>query len=282
MITAEHKAQYEEIGCVRIEGAFSERWVDTVTAGVDRVLEMFRAGSTPEPVWDCRCPISPAYYEVSGGEQMNGIMACAEEFRDWMLHSPATQIVGELTGADDLRFWVDAAFCKSGHDERQATPWHNDECTYGYKGEQIPSLWMALTDVDEDNAPLLTLAGSNHDPHRYHSTFAPQDAERPPDYLPWQHLLDRVAAPDADIRCWAVKAGDALLIHPKTIHGSRPRTSNNAGRRVSFSTRWLGSDAVWDPNPLTLPLANLPDQNVLIRGEKPPESIFPVVWRRGE
>ena len=51
-------------------------------------------------------------------------------------------------------------------------------------------------------------------------------------------------------------------------------------RRRGFSTRWLGSDAIWDPNPLTLPLANLPDQNILVRGEAPPESIFPVVWRR--
>lgn len=280
MITQAHRDEYEEVGCVRIEGAFDQHWIDKLTTAIERVTGVFRAGDTPEAVWDCSVPISPTYYQVPGGEQLNGIMACAEEFQDWMMNSPATQLVGELTGADDLRFWVDAVFHKAGCDTRQATPWHNDECTYGYKGTQIPSLWLALTDVSEDNAPLLTLAGSNHDPHRYHSTFAPQDAKRPDDYLPWQHLLDRVAAPEADIRSWPVRAGDALLIHPKTIHGSRARTGSDEGSRLSFSTRWLGSDAVWDPNPLTLPLANLPDQNILVRGEAPPESIFPVVWRR--
>lgn len=282
MITQSHIDQYQEIGCVKVEGVFDQYWIDHITAGIDRVTEIFRAGGIPQPVWDCSVPINPSYYKVPGGEQLNGIMGCALEFHDWMLLSPATELVAALTGADDLRFWVDSVFHKQGNDERHATPWHNDECTYGYKGEQIPSLWMALTDVSEDNAPLLTLAGSNHDLHRYHSTFAPPDVERPPDYLPWQHLLDRVSAPNADIRSWPAKAGDVLLMHPKTIHSSRPRTSKGDGTRVAFSTRWLGSDAIWDPNPLTLPLANLPDQNVLIRGEPPPESVFPVVWRRGQ
>ena len=277
-VTAAQLDEYQEVGCVRVEGVFDPAWVELVTNAADRLFDEFRAGRTPPRVWDLAGTIEPQYFTVAGGEQLNGVMAYAEEFRTWMLESPATEVVGALTGARDLRFWVDALFLKSGTDKAQATPWHNDECTYGFMGEQIPSLWMALSDVDEDNAPLMTLAGSNHDPHRYHSTFSPQDVERPPDFRPWSELLARVAAEDADIRTWPVRAGDALLIHPKTIHGSRARSRNDGQRRLAFSTRWLGSDARWEPNVLSLPLANLPDPDVLERGAAPPESVFPIVW----
>ncbi len=280
LVTQDHIDEYNAFGCVRVEGVFEDRWVEKLSEAIERVAVEFRQGRTPPAVWEIPGNIEPAYYPVPGGEQLNGIMGCAPEFRDWLYESPAAQVVGELTGADDVRFWVDAVFSKQGSDSRQATPWHNDECTYGYKGEQIPSLWMALTDVDEDNAPLLTLAGSNKDEFRYHSPFSPQDVERPADFRAWEDLLARVEDPDADVRSWPAKAGDVLLIHPKTIHGSRTRLNDDGGKRMSFSTRWLGSDARWDPNVLSLPLKMVPDPAMLVPGEPPPESVFPVVWRR--
>lgn len=280
LVTAAHRETYRRLGCVRVEGVFEQHWVDKITVAIERVLATFRAGDRPDNVWDLPGNLKPAYYPVPGGEQMNGIMGCALEFREWLHESPAAAVVGALTGADSVRFWVDAAFLKHGNQKEGATPWHNDECTYCFQGEQIPSLWMALTDVDEDNAPLLTLAGSNQDAHRYHSPFSPQDVERPPDYRPWQELLDRVNAPDADIRSWPARAGDCLVIHPKTIHGSRVRGADDGGHRLSFSTRWLGSDPVWAPNTLTLPLPMLPNQDVLSPGDPPPDEYFPVVWRR--
>ncbi len=278
-VTQAHRDEYQELGCVKVEGVFSQHWIDTILAGSERVLKSFRAGEAPPLVNDQPGNITPTCYEQPGSVQMNGIAGCAPEFRDWIYESPAAQTVAELIGADHLSFWVDALFIKQGAGADQATPWHNDECTYGFVGEQIPSLWMALTDVSEDNAPLITLAGSNHDAHRYHSTFSPQDIERPAGFRPWQELLDRVAAKDADIRVWPAKAGDILLIHPKTIHASRSRAAGGEGRRAAYSTRWLGSDPIWQPNALSLPLPHLP-VDALTVGEPPPDEFFPKVWIR--
>ena len=279
-ISQAHKDTYREVGCVRVESVFDQYWIDKVTQGAAKVLECFRLGREPAVQFQHPGNLSPTYYEQSGGVQINGIAGCALEFQEWINESPAAEVVAELVGADHLSFWVDAFFQKGGDSEQQATPWHNDECTYGFVGEQIPSLWMALTDVSEDNAPLVTLAGSNHDSWRYHSPFSPQDLERPPGFRPWQDLLDRVAAPDADIRVWAARAGDALLIHPKTIHGSLPRRAGVAGPcRAAYSTRWLGSDAVWNPNPLSLLLPNIREDSLVV-GEGPPTEYFPRVWER--
>ena len=66
--------------------------------------------------------------------------------------------------------------------------------------------------------------------------------EAPSNFHPWSELLERVSASEADIRVWEARAGDMLIIHPKTIHASKPRTADQTGRRLGFSLRWIGSD----------------------------------------
>ena len=149
--------------------------------------------------------------------------------RDWLWNSPAAETVAALMRASHVRFWMDATFIKDGASEASATPWHNDECTFPFVGEMAPSFWVALTDVPIENAPMITLAGSNRDPWRYYSPMSPQGLEVD-GFRPWSHLVERVNAPDAPIRTWTCKAGDILLIHGKTIHASLPRRPAAASR----------------------------------------------------
>jgi hypothetical protein len=279
LVTQAQIDSYHEIGCVHIPGAFSSFWVETVLRGIEKVVARIDSGEDVSAIKPKGLRPPAQIYRAGGGLQMNGIVDLAPEFEHWMRESPACEIVAALTGAESLRFWIDGSFIKEGTDPVSATPWHNDECTYAFQGEQIPSLWMALTDVAEDNAPLVTLARSNRDQFRYHSTFSAPELPDPPGYRPWDELLARVRDPQADIRVWPAKAGDALLIHPRTIHASRARTARAAGRRVAFSTRWLGSDAYWNPNPLTLPIDGAKDPDIP-RYAPPPEDLFPIVWRK--
>jgi ectoine hydroxylase-related dioxygenase (phytanoyl-CoA dioxygenase family) len=278
-ITQAQVETYREIGCVHIPGAFSAAWVETIRRGIETVVRRVESGEDIGAIKPNGLRPPAQVYRAGGALQMNGIVDLAPEFALWMRQSPACEIVAALTGAETLRFWIDGTFIKEGNDPVSATPWHNDECTYGFQGEQIPSLWMALTDVDEDNAPLVTLAGSNRDQFRYHSTFSAPELPDPPGFRPWSELLARVAAADADLRVWPAKAGDALLIHPRTIHSARARTATSAGRRMAFSTRWLGSDTYWNPNPLTLPIDGVKDP-AIPRYAPPPEDLFPILWRR--
>ena len=279
-ITQRHRDTYDAVGAVRVDGVFSEAWVDSFTRVVDDLISRVRAGTIPSLV-----PPHPVYQPIvfeehDGYVRMISTLPHAPRLSELLLASLAPKIVADTIGADSLRLWVDGTFLKEGNAAGTATPWHNDQCTYSLIGEHVPSLWIALTDVDEDNSPLTTLAGSHRDAWRYHSPFSPQDVPTPTGFKPWQHLLDRVRAPDADIRVWPVKRGDAIVLHPKVIHGSLPRHASSAGRRIGFSVRWIGDDVVWAPNVLNQ-LAPF-DRNPLMQaGKPPPEVIFPVVWRRG-
>lgn len=281
-VKARHVAQYAAEGCTRVEGAFSSLWVARLLDAVERVRRAFEAGEVPSAVGSVGPRNPPSMHRTgSGGIQLRNCMAADRAFLDWLAESPAAELVGRLTGADHVRFWMDATFIKEGSDAETATPWHNDVCTFPFTGEQQPSLWVALTDVDENNAPLLTLAGSNRDGWRYHSPLSRQDV-RLPGYRPWSELLARVEAPDADIRVWPARAGDALLIHPRTIHASRPQAPGRRGTRIAFTTRWLGSDVIWAPDALSVTVRGLSDHPAMVEGAPPPEALFPVLWRRAE
>lgn len=277
MIEARHIEQYALEGCTKVDGAFLD-WVGPLSEAIDRVHAAFRAGAAPAPLVAASQNPPSIHLSGEGGVQLRNCLPCDRGFLDWLERSPAAALVGRLMGAASVRFWMDATFLKEGDDPEAATPWHNDGCTFPFAGEMLPSLWIALTDVSEDNAPMLTLAGSNRDPWRYHSPLSRQDVTLP-GYRPWDELLARVAAPDADIRVWPARAGDMLLIHPKTIHASRPRAAGRPGRRLAFTTRWIGSDVVWAPDALSVHIAGLSDNPAMVVGRPPPETLFPVRWR---
>ncbi|MEL7029665.1 MAG: phytanoyl-CoA dioxygenase family protein, partial [Pseudomonadota bacterium] len=218
----------------------------------------------------------PTVHPGEGQVQLRNFAQHAPVVREWLHESCAAEVVGQLMRAAHVRYWMDATFIKEGHAEGSATPWHNDECTFPFQGQMMPSFWVALTDVDEDNAPMITLAGSNKDPHRYHSPMSRQDVTVE-GHLPWEHLVARTQAPDADIRVWPCRKGDILLIHPRTIHASAPRRSKQAGRRIALTTRWLGDDVYWAANPLSIVL---PISDQMTPGAPPPDEHFPIIWRR--
>ena len=278
-VTEEQRHTYAELGTVRIPGVVDPAGVRALTDLVDDVINGLRSGEltrrdTPDPVFR-----DIEFEDHDGYVRLVNAMPRVPEIRQWLIRSGLAAIVADVIGADSLRMWLDAAFSKVGLANETATPWHNDECTFSLQGEHLPSLWIGLTDVDETNAPLITLPGSHKDSHRYHSPFSPQDVQRPPNCRPWSELLARTEAPDADIHTWTVKAGDILIIHPKTIHASLPRTGDAAGRRLAFTVRFIGSDVVWDPTPLTM-LSPFDTHPMMERGQPPPEALFPIVWRR--
>ncbi|MEM6681261.1 MAG: phytanoyl-CoA dioxygenase family protein [Pseudomonadota bacterium] len=279
-VTQAHIDQYHRDGCVKIESVFDSYWVDMVTRGIDRIIKTYETGNQPEQVTHEGCQ-APFFIDGENGTyRILHVAAYSAEIQKWIRESPAAEVLADVMGTDTLRYWLDGTFAKAGTAADTATPWHNDECTYPLSGVHSASLWMALTDVAEDNAPLLTLQGSNNDTYRYHSGFSPQDVERPPEFRPWSELVDRVNAPDAPIQSWPAKAGDILVIHPKTIHGSAPRTGSGGGRRLAFSSRWIGDDIRYAPNPLSLNLALKDGGTEPIVGEPLPEDSFPITWRR--
>ena len=268
---------YKEVGVAHVSGVFSRDWVARMTEVIDTVVAGLRDGSISFGRHEIMREVE--FEDHDGYVRLINIYYRVAEMQMLVEQSDGAEIVADVTGSDEMRAWVDGTFLKEGNKKETATPWHNDECLFPMRGHHSPSMWVALTDMDLDNAPLLTLAGSNRDPHRYVSSWALKGVKAPPEFHPWSELLERVHAPDADIRVWQARAGDTLILHPKTIHGSAPRKADPAGRRLGFSLRWIGSDIRYEVNP-TARLSPFQNSELLEEGERIPDEVIPVTWRR--
>jgi len=276
-VTQEIIRAYRESGVGHVPGAFSRDWVERMTRVIDSLVAGLRGGSIH---FGPHHTMRNVEFEDRGGYvRLVNAYWRVPEMQALVEECDCAEIVADVIGSDEMRAWVDGTFLKEGNREETATPWHNDECLFPFSGEHSPSMWVALTDIGPDNAPLLTLAGSNKDPHRYLSSWAIEDVAAPAHFHPWSELLDRVHAQDADIRVWEARAGDMLIIHPKTIHASRPRAAGPRGRRLGFSLRWVGSDIRYQFNP-TARENPFEGSELLREGERIPDSIMPVTWRR--
>ncbi|WP_446830330.1 phytanoyl-CoA dioxygenase family protein [Candidatus Foliamicus sp.] len=276
-VTREIVESYREVGVAHVPRVFTKDWVARMTRIIDSVIGGLRDGSV---VFGPHETMRDVEFEDHGGyTRLVNAYWRVPEMQALVESCDCAEVVADVIGSDEMRAWVDGIFLKEGSREETATPWHNDECLFPFSGEHSPSMWVALTDMRADNAPLLTLAGSNKDPHRYVSSWAIEGVEPPPNFHPWSELLERVGAPDADIRVWEAQAGDMLVIHPKTIHGSKPRTSRRPGRRLGFSLRWIGSDIRYQRNP-TARKNPFEGSKLLKEGERIPDAVLPVTWRR--
>jgi ectoine hydroxylase-related dioxygenase (phytanoyl-CoA dioxygenase family) len=276
-VTPDHIAQYRAEGCVRVEGVFDRLWIDRLVEAIDAAHAAFGTPAFDALATGAKAQNPPSIHPGEGQVQLRNFAQHVPALREWLHDSPAAETVAALMGSSHVRFWMDATFIKQGASEASGTPWHNDECTFPFVGEMAPSFWVALTDVPLENAPMLTLAGSNRDPWRYYSPMSPQGHDVP-GTKPWSHLVERVNAPDAPIRTWPCKAGDILLIHGKTIHASLPRRADYPGRRIALTTRWLGEDMIWAPTPLSIRIPALEATGAMREGAPPPDAYFPVIW----
>ena len=279
LVKQEHIEIYERDGTVIIPGAFSS-WVDPLEQSVMKVIEGQRSGTIHAGDMVSEFQNEMRIVENFGGGAMAlNIVPYDKGFENWLADSPAAQMAAEIMRSEQVRFWVDATFLKEDGAASEGTPWHNDTCTWPFWGKQMTILWIALTDVDEDNGPLTTVRGSHVGDGRYYSTFFPNGQKPPPGYKPWQELLDQAEKPGADILTWVMKKGDCLFMHPTTVHGSKPRAADTCIPRLAFSTRWLGDDVVWKPDPLTEPMTErLNSHPGMTFNAPPPDSVIPVRW----
>jgi hypothetical protein len=280
-ITAAQIATYERDGTVLVPGAFAA-WIEPLRTAVLEVIDGVRRGSlSPDATPETHLNPMKVIEEFGGGAMALNIFPCHHGFADWLERSPAAEMAAAIMQSRRSRFWVDASFLKDQAGSAEGTPWHNDTCTWPFWGRQMTIMWIALTDVDDDNAPLTTVRGSHVGDGRYYSTFFPQDCPPPPGYRPWSELLAQAEGPDADVQVWTMRRGDCLFMHPSTIHGSRPRAAAHGQPRLAFSTRWLGDDVVWKPDALTARMTErLNDHPDMTFGAAPPDSVIPVQWPR--
>jgi ectoine hydroxylase-related dioxygenase (phytanoyl-CoA dioxygenase family) len=176
-------------------------------------------------------------------------------FRDFALSSGLAKAVAPAMATSEVRLFFDHLFM-CGPNTPTEYYWHQDLPYWPVEGDQICSVWLALTDCDRESSALELIPDTHKGPLYGVREFGDAEdyggaTERSGgDKIPEYHLnreTHKVISRD-------VKAGDAFIFHAKTMHGSGGNRSKDR-RRVAYSTRWIGDDVrdcslfplVWQP-----------------------------------
>ena len=198
-------------------------------------------------------------------------------FNDFVMTSRMAEIAGQAMHSRAVRFYFDHLFMLDKDCGKDEYYWHQDMPYWGCGGTQICSFWLALTPCSVDSGALEFVRGTDKDRLYLPTSFGRAMDERltrvETEEIPQYHRHRDVY----EIASWDIRVGDALLFNTCIMHSSRGNHSKTQ-RRVAYSTRWIGDDAVFEPkrgfqDPVTYPEEGFPVGERLSRSSK-----FPLLW----
>jgi ectoine hydroxylase-related dioxygenase (phytanoyl-CoA dioxygenase family) len=241
-VTGEERYNYARDGAAILKGIISIEWVDYMRDAVDRLLERSD-------------PSSQNYADE--GERRFFAQAFPwlldDAFKAWAMYGPLKDLARQvMTDVKNLNFFYDQIFAKEPG-AAKATPWHQDFPFLPLKGEQILRIWVPFDKVTAEGGAVQYLKGS----HDWGVVYHPIGFKAIPEiteaytHSPYEDQPDFDA--DYDKYDWLIgeaEPGDALLHHPRTVHGSRGNTTSNFRRAVA--SIYTGDKVTWNPHPANM------------------------------
>ena len=167
-------------------------------------------------------------------------------FREFALTSVLPSIAGQLMSTNQVRFYYDQVFLIEPGTQR-STPWHNDLAYWPFEGDDIVSLWVALTKVTSESSPLQYVAGSHAEKILYQAASTRNiQTVLDPELVPALDYSEPANQVGKRILSWELEPGDVLAHHPLTLHGCHANRSKGQ-LRCGLSLRYLGTDVRYHP-----------------------------------
>lgn len=269
-ITRADRERFAADGAVCLRGMFDREWIDRMNRAVNRVMETKHALARPREV-------TAALGGTTGRYHINSfVFQWDADFRDWCLESPCAEIAATLMDADEVRLFYDQVFVKEPN-TAEMTDWHQDLPFWPVQGNDVLSVWVALTDVTPANSQLEYIAGS----HKWGKFYAAAVPDKDPRFAsqlePCPNFSLRRSDPSLRFLAWTMKPGDCIVHHPLTVHGSEGNFSPKM-RRAAISTRYASPNVRWDPRPATMRVTG--DPTLEAGAPLNDDRCFPVAWRR--
>jgi ectoine hydroxylase-related dioxygenase (phytanoyl-CoA dioxygenase family) len=266
-VSEEDVRAFERDGVVCLRGLFDDEWCTRLHDAALRVMSS-GAGRVREA--------KPA--DGRGRFYSNVYLADLDpDFRALRDASPAPEIAAALMRADTVRYFYDQIFIKEPGTSAP-TPWHNDLPFWPFRGNDLVSIWIALTPVSKATSGVEYVAGS----HKWNKWYRAVTPDYDPRFMDMNleecpNYSEGAADPAIRLLCWDMQPGDVLCHHPLTVHGATGNASPTQ-RRIGLSIRYLGRDVQWDPRPHTMKLRGDPG---VPPGAFPADDVaLPVVWER--
>jgi ectoine hydroxylase-related dioxygenase (phytanoyl-CoA dioxygenase family) len=247
---------YERVGAVCLRRVFDRDWIDALLPIARRlVVDGEDLGLPPLARFSYMSRVIP-------------------EFRELALNSPLGEACGRTLRSSEIRFYFDQIFGKAPRSTSR-TVWHNDRPGWPVTGCMVPSFWMPLTPITRRNS-LEVIAGTHrHDVRYWNLTNNSRKMLKPPGIPNVPDGEQLRAAPGREFLAWDMEPGDALLLHPWTLHYSAGNPTD--AWRIAISIRVFGDDIRWDPRPECVNLAGC-SFDEMIPGERPAGPVAPLVW----
>lgn len=261
--------QFEEDGVICIRNMFDQEWIDRMSIAVSRIMDADHPDARPREV-------TKALGGKAGRFHINTfVWRWDDDFRAFGLESPCAEIAARLMRADRVSLFYDQVFVKEP-ETAERTDWHQDLPFWPMRGNQILSVWVALTSVNHENSALEYIAGSHKWNKFYRAAVPDKDPKFKSDLEECPDFSKERDSGKYRFLSWEMNAGDCLVHHPLTLHGAGGNFSPSR-RRAAVSVRYMGPDAVWDPRPATMVV---PGTEQLEAGKFPRnEAAFPVAWQ---
>jgi ectoine hydroxylase-related dioxygenase (phytanoyl-CoA dioxygenase family) len=229
---------FKRDGVVCLRRVFSDDWLALVRSGIDKDL------ADLGPLHTIQQPEGEPGYFVTDFCMAQRI----EEFRNFVLDSPAGEIIAKLLRSEKCNFFYDALWAK-GPGTPKRTRWHQDQPYYPIDGEQVAIMWLPIDSVTAETS-LECIRGS----HRWGRWFQPElsrdgsmlfgGGERSYEKMP--DINGHRG--DYDIVSFDMSPRDCIVFTGLTVHGAPGNSSDRQPRRA-LSTVWMGDDAVFGTRP---------------------------------
>jgi ectoine hydroxylase-related dioxygenase (phytanoyl-CoA dioxygenase family) len=226
-----------------------------------------------------------SYLRSAGRLTIRYLWRDSPDLRQVLLQREIAQLIARIIGSNTLRFWFDLTFVHFATEAGTAgigTPWHHDVPTFSFKGDLMPSLWLALTPADSTLSRLMFIDGSHRVNHGYYrSPEIPPPAPGERDgFADLPDFDAMIASGEARVLTWDCQPGDAILLHPATVHGALGHDGKGKHpQRIAMTTRWLGDDVRFLPYSYERALRQPAiAQTNLMLGQRPHGDWFPLIY----
>ena len=263
-LSAEEIESFERDGAICLRSVFEDEWLERLAVGIEK---NFAAPGPWHTVYTDKENPGGFYDDYCNWNRI-------EEYRDFIMDSPAGAIAAQLMRSNAARIYHEHVLIKEPG-TKEATPWHHDLPYYGVDGDQLCSIWLPLDPVPQSVCPEFVV-GSHASGKLYYPRFFLTSENYAEGIEGFETMPDIDAERDAlEIKSWDLQPGDCIIFHMRTLHGA-PSTEGLSSRRRAFSTRWIGDDATfakraWKTSP---PYPEVKLQH----GDAMEHDSFPLVW----
>jgi ectoine hydroxylase-related dioxygenase (phytanoyl-CoA dioxygenase family) len=214
-------AFYRENGYLAIERITTDEEIEWLRDRFDELFEA-RRGGAPGAFFDTARP-----YDDEGGEDLFAQALFPElavpELRDTQFVRNGKRIACKLLGEPPERVHNWGHMLRKPARIGESAPWHQDEAYWEPELDyHAVGNWMPLDDADVDNGCLWFIPGSHRLPILRHKHKGDDPAV---------HILELVEPVDTSTAVAVpTPAGGASFHHPRTLHHSRPNTTDRDRR----------------------------------------------------